>query len=456
MRILLVGSGSVTAQLAVSLQQRGHSVVAQLPFIQEEILSGFDVDVALIIAPEARVDSTQANAILTKGTPVVVIAAAGAPLVAWAEGVGAPAFTYPPSSADIPDILSAVEQTVQADDREQAQRYVRETLGGDWAARVQGVLATRRIAITSPKGGVGKTTIAANLAVLFGLTGLTVYAVDADTNAGALYHHLKSYSTKGSLLAALHQFDQIRQQRHTGMANVPLGALILDKFVTVPGLPTVHLLPGVKSDQAGDAILNDEELVAQAISALYDIGVHQGGVTIMDVGINPAIPLHRAAIANADTVVILLKPELPDADQVHVWLRNMVTTITQELKTPDSGLEYLSQRVRLVFNQVVDNQHVEDMITLLRNILKEQGVPVLPPIAARIPMVPPDTAAKAVNSPDPEKIFILDYVKNGTPELSPFVSSLLSLGTQLIPVVAEGAERIGLFKQRRKKRWRFW
>ncbi|MBI5952858.1 MAG: P-loop NTPase, partial [Chloroflexi bacterium] len=39
-------------------------------------------------------------------------------------------------------------------------------------------MAVRKIAITSPKGGTGKTTVAVNLAVALALSGITTYLVD--------------------------------------------------------------------------------------------------------------------------------------------------------------------------------------------------------------------------------------------------------------------------------------
>ncbi|MBL0345805.1 MAG: tyrosine-protein kinase family protein [Anaerolineales bacterium] len=54
-------------------------------------------------------------------------------------------------------------------------QYRRAVLGSDMSARIQSGMAVRKIAITSPKGGTGKTTVAVNLAVALALSGITTY-----------------------------------------------------------------------------------------------------------------------------------------------------------------------------------------------------------------------------------------------------------------------------------------
>ena len=66
-------------------------------------------------------------------------------------------------------------------------------------------MAVRKIAITSPKGGTGKTTMAANLAVALALSGITTYLVDADGNAGALQYHMRLERVNTTMIGLLTQ-----------------------------------------------------------------------------------------------------------------------------------------------------------------------------------------------------------------------------------------------------------
>jgi chromosome partitioning protein len=93
------------------------------------------------------------------------------------------------------------------------------------------------IAVSSPKGGVGKTTVALNLALSLAQRGLRVILVDADVNGDAL-----------SLLDA--------------RAEVTLGALdildcpdLLDGTLRATAVPGLRLLPACGTESSADALV---------------------------------------------------------------------------------------------------------------------------------------------------------------------------------------------------------
>ena len=63
------------------------------------------------------------------------------------------------------------------------------------------------------------------------------------------------------------------------------------------------------------------------IKGLYEAGVASNGIVIMDVGINPSHPIHRAALGNADAISVVLKAELPDIAQGKDWLEGMIRNL---------------------------------------------------------------------------------------------------------------------------------
>ena len=119
-------------------------------------------------------------------------------------------------------------------------------MGSDIAARMQSGMAIRKIVVTSPKGGTGKTTIAVNLAAALALSGITTYLVDADANAGSLQYHLRLERVNTTMIGLLRR--ELAKPTTDTMASVAAGAKYMNAFTTVDGLPTLKVLPGMITD----------------------------------------------------------------------------------------------------------------------------------------------------------------------------------------------------------------
>lgn len=92
------------------------------------------------------------------------------------------------------------------------------------------------VALVSPKGGVGKTTISLNLAVALARRGLRVTLVDADPNGG--------------VSATVNALDR----RTTGAFDVVSGVMSLDDVLIVSRMSSLRVVP------AGGAVLSIEQL----------------------------------------------------------------------------------------------------------------------------------------------------------------------------------------------------
>jgi len=190
MQILLLGAGSTTSRLNMTLSEQGHSIAAQLASFTAQHLDLFDFQGVVAVAPEASVSSDSLLQAAERGKMIFVIAGEGDGLTAWAGATSVPTFAYPPSELDTNKLFEEIRRA-ETGSRAADEQYRRAVVGSDIAARIQSGMNVRKIAVTSPKGGTGKTTIAVNLAVAFALSGITTYLVDADGNAGSLQYHLR-------------------------------------------------------------------------------------------------------------------------------------------------------------------------------------------------------------------------------------------------------------------------
>ena len=446
MQILLLGAGTITSRLNLALADQGHSIVAQMATFSPQHMDLFDFRGMVVVSPESSVSPESLVKAAERGKMIFVIAGVGDGLAAWAAGVGVPAFAFPPSEVDINKLLEDLRRA-EAGNLAADEQYRRAVLGSDTAARLQSGMAVRKLAVTSPKGGTGKTTIAVNLAVAMALSGVTTYLVDADGNAGAIQYHLRLERVNATMVSLLRR--ELAQPK-TAMAAVSAGATYLGSFTTVESLPTLKVLPGFITDDLGDEALRDEERVAAVIQGLYEAGVAAGGVVIMDVGINPAHVVHRAALRQAEGIAIVIKPEIPDLAETRRWIARMIGSLTGVVGR-EAAYEFVGSRVKLCYNQVAGDGF-KTAHRMLQEALREDKIELALIPNGVIPIVDPRLAAQAVNSDRPEDILVWRYKKERPEELEPFSDALVGFAAHFVPAVREGAARVGLLPQAREKK----
>lgn len=447
MQILLLGAGTVTSRLNLLLAEQGHSVVAQIAAFTPQHIDLFDFRAIIAVSPEASISPESLVKAAERGKLIFVVAGVGDGMSSWANGVGVPAIAYPPSEVDTNKLLDELRRAntgnLAADDQ-----YRRTVLGSDMSARIQSGMVIRKIAVTSPKGGTGKTTVAVNLAVALALSGITTYLVDADGNAGALSYHLRLEKVNTTLIGLLRR--ELSQKQGHAMSAVANGAAYLNAFTTLENLPTLKVLPGLVTDDLGDEVLQQEEKVEQVINGLYEAGVAAGGVVIMDVGINPAHVVHRAALKAAEGIAIVIKPEIPDLAETRRWLARMINSLASVVGK-SGAQEFVGSRVKLCYNQVVGDGF-KSAHKLLQQALSEDKIEMALIPNGIIPFVDPRLTAQAVNSDKREDVLIWRYRKEKLEELGPFAEALLGFASHFVPAVREGASRVGLLPAFTKKR----
>jgi MinD-like ATPase involved in chromosome partitioning or flagellar assembly len=448
MQLLLLGAGTVTSRLGLLLAEQGHSVVAQVAAFTPQHLDLFDFRAVVVISPESAVAPESLVKAAERGKLLFVVAGVGDGLAAWANGTGVPAVAYPPSEVDTNQLLEALRRA-EAGNLAADDQYRRAVLGSDLSARLQSGLAIRKIAITSPKGGTGKTTVAVNLAVALALSGITTYLVDADGNAGALSYHLRLERVNTTLIGLLRRELAHRKETHA-LSALAQGAGYLNAFTPIENLPTLKVLPGLVTDDLGDEVLQQEERVEQVIQGLYESGVAAGGVVIMDVGINPAHVVHRAALKAAEGIAIVIKPEIPDLAETRRWIARMINSLAPVVGKGGAH-EFVGSRVKLCYNQVVGDGF-KSAHKLLQQALAEDKIELALIPNGILPNVDPRLTAQAVNSDRREDILVWRYRKEKLEELGPFAEALLGFASHFVPAVREGASRVGLLPPLTKKR----
>jgi MinD-like ATPase involved in chromosome partitioning or flagellar assembly len=438
MQILLLGAGGVTSRLNLTLCEHDHVVTAQLATFIPQHLDLFDFQAMVVVSPEAAVTPEGLVRAAERGKLLFIVAGASDGLAAWANATNLPAFAYPPSEVETGDLLLALRRA-EAGGLAADEQYRRAVLGSDLAARIGSNLAIRKIAVTSPKGGTGKTTIAVNLAVALALSGVTTYLVDADANAGALSYHLRLERVNSSLINLLRQ--ELNRPREI-LAEVASGATYLQAFTPLPDLPTLRVLPGLVTDDLSDQALDDEERVTEVLKGLCEAGVATGGVVVVDVGNNPAHTVHRAALRIAEGIAIVIRPEIPDLAETRRWITRMIRALSG-VAGNGAAVEFVGSRVKVCYNMVLGNDF-KTAHHLLSQALREDKVELALTPGGVIPYVDHHLAAQAVNSERRGDILVWRYRRERLEELSPFTEALLSFAAHFVPAVTEGAQRIGL------------
>jgi MinD-like ATPase involved in chromosome partitioning or flagellar assembly len=452
MNIILVGAGSETSKLNLALSEQKHAIQAQLAMFAANHLEMFDFKLLIVVSPEASVQIETLVHCAEKGKMIFIVAGASDGLAAWAAGAGVPTFSYPITGVDLDQMCTEVRRA-EAGGIDEGDHYRKIVLGGDIAARIQGQMNARKIVVTSPKGGTGKTTISVNLATALALSGVTTYLVDADANAGALQYHLRLRSIHTTLIGLLRRMAETPVKPSDdpfAMGGIASAGKYLSAFTQISELPTLKVLPGLVTDDLGDKALQDEQVIGNTIQGVFEAGVASGGVVIMDVGINPSHPVHRAALRNAEAIAIVIKPEIPDLAETRRWVSRMIASLASQVgKT--AAIEFIGSRVKLCYNMVVGGEFKRAHETLMSAFRDDELDLKLPPNGI-IPVVNPHLAAHAVNSDHIEDILVWRYKEEHLEELEMFTQQLIGFAQHFVPAVEQGASRVGLMPGSFKKK----
>ena len=438
MQLLLLGAGTVTSRLSLTLAEHRHTLAAQMAAFSPQHLDLFDFQGMVVVAPEASVSTESLLQAAERGKFLFVVAGVDDGLAAWANSTGVPAFAFPPTEIEVDRLLAEIRRAETGNLAADAL-FRRAVLGSDFSARLQSGMAVRKIVVTSPKGGTGKTTTAVNLAILFALSGITTYLVDADANAGSIQYHLRLQRAKTTLIGLLRQ-ELARS--NSVMSDIAAGARYLEAFTALPNLPTLKVLPGFISDDLGDQALQDEERIMGVLHGLLEAGVSTGGVVVVDVGINPAHIVHRAALRLAEGIAIVIKPEVPDLAETRRWLARMLASLSGVVGR-EASYEFVGSRVKLCYNQVI-GQNFKAAHSLLQQALREDKIHLTLPPNGLLPFVDPHLTTAAVNSDRVEDVLVWRYKREKPEELAAYVDALAGFASHFVPVVREGAARAGV------------
>jgi MinD-like ATPase involved in chromosome partitioning or flagellar assembly len=454
MKVILVGSGPETAKLYKTLSDHGHIIEASLGAISPVQLNYFEAKALVAISPECAISQDTLIKASEKGMLIYLVAAASDGLAAWGAASKVPTVAYPLTQTDIDALLGHLRKADSgAANVEDQFRQIH--IGGDTAARLNANMATRKVAITGPKGGVGKTEVSVNLGSAFAMSGLSTYIVDADGNGGALAYHMRLAEAKQSMIGLLkrekNNFENAKFQQEAVMAPAASAGTYFNAFTQISTLPTLKILPGLVTDDLADAALKDKAVIDKVISGLYEAGAASNGIVIMDVGINPAHPIHQAALRNAEAIVIVIKPEIPDLAEARRWIKRMITSMTAaSVATQGQATEFIAQRVKLCYNMVY-GKRFKDAHKFLLEALKNDGldIPIVP--NGILPLVDPELALDAVNSDRIDDIFVWRYKKTHLTELEEFSRAIVDFGSQFVPALPLAAANVGLIKQEKKR-----
>ena len=441
MQVLLIGNGTITSRLNTLLCEHGHSVEAAMASFSPQHIDLFDFKAIIVVSPEGTVQPESLVKAAERGKHIFIIAGAADGLAAWASATGVVTIPYPPSELETGQLLDELRRA-QAGVSSADDSYRRIVMGGDMANLIQSGMTARKIAVTSPKGGTGKTSVAVNLAVCFALSGITTYLVDADGNAGAMQYHLRLKEVKTTMIQLLRRTTAMPSGSIDAMRAVVSGGMFLDAFTPLDDLPTLRVLPGLITDDLGDVALQNDEIISQTIAGLYEAGVASGGVVIMDVGINPSHPVHRAALRYAEAIAIVIKPEIPDLAETRRWISRMITSLAA-VTTRQAAVEFIGSRVKLCYNMVVGDGFKQSH-RLLQQAIQEDKLGLTLTPNGIVPFVDPHWASIAVNGDKPQDILVWRYKTSKPEELAAFTQAIIDFASHFVPPVREGAARIGL------------
>ena len=459
MKVFLVGMGVITSQVNLALANAGHEVVGQSGMVTEASVQANHFDGLVVVGPAAEASPNDLMKAAEVGKQIFLLSDASDRLYPWAASAKVPIFPYPPSPKDLQDLDLAIRKS-QLVPEDSAEQYRNRVLGSQASAGITELGSLKRkIIITSPKGGTGKTTVSVNAALLLAFCGVKTYLVDADANGGSMLYHLKYLNKEAeSSIATLLKARVARNEAASGrndphsIQNFALAGEYLRAFTPMPNLPTLQFIPGLNVEDLKDEVLQNEVAADQVMGGIFEAGVAAGGAVLMDVGINPSLPIHRAALRHAEAIAVVIKPELPDIAQTHQWILEMIRAMA---KLPGwneaSAREHLFSRIVICYNMVCETGYEGPHKILERAMGADfEAKNMALTVKGVLPTVPTIICQAGVNSESPRDLLVWRYKLQRTEELTWFIESLVSFVSNFMPIKTP-ASQLGFIKARAEK-----
>lgn len=202
------------------------------------------------------------------------------------------------------------------------------------------------VSVVSAKGGVGKSTVSANLAAALQQQGHTVLAIDLDPQNGLRYHFTLEPSSMAGLVQAPQDADAWRaliRPTESGVALIPYGDC------TEP------------ERQAFEAELRTD--ASWLISRLRNLELGRGVIVVIDTPPGPSAYMTQALTAASLAVAVVL----PDAGS-YATLPQLNTLISTYCEGRDNFSGY-----GFVVNQVDQGQQLsKDITQVLRTTFRDR------------------------------------------------------------------------------------
>jgi flagellar biosynthesis protein FlhG len=206
----------------------------------------------------------------------------------------------------------------------------------------------RLVAVAGGKGGVGKSTVAANLALAMGRLGHRVVLVDADLGAANL-HTMLGVTRPQCGLADF--FDSRIENLEDARIQV--------------SLPTVSLIPGTSRPGAANLSASDKARLLRGIARL------DADCIVLDVGAGTSFNVVDL-VAIADIKLFVVTPSLPSLHNAYALMKACVHRVIRKLASDETG----QAMVDSALGQESKSRTIAQLLDVLR--------PLDPPLALKI------------------------------------------------------------------------
>lgn len=343
MNIVILGNLSgIGGEIANQLARLGHEAYAMPGVVAVEILAGLRPQLIIPVAVETGMTTETVGRLAAEtGAAVVVVASPGNAWATWAEHRRYPVVPPEQAAGEIAARLSELMAQVQATEQ---VRYLQTVYGAPVVVTSQ----PRVLGFGGPKGGTGKSTVAANAAVLLAARGVSVHIIDAESDTRGNQPDLFRLGEGIPIYSLIELAGLHSPPSRTGGVFEP-GAHVPTFWTQVPaprgirwnlrltaGLLTLDPLMGERSFS----------ILARAADWLdfaIERAAGEGYTVVLDTGNNLMSPLSLRAINRSQILYIVLEPEDTGLIAGASWLAHVYRM---------AGPDAFSSKVRIVFNKV--------------------------------------------------------------------------------------------------------